>query len=180
MAFRIHAVGTGGFHWERNYADEGDVYDLAQAMQLALATPGGVRGVAEEWGTNEVLSQTEATSDSPVQRGTRAIGQITCMDTLRTAFLIALAERHNIQISVFARTPSSIPFWPDSSAYSRFRYEARDARPFWDFLNDITPKLEECGLNGFTVLCAIAAAIARWPMRRTRSLAMLNIHLTGD
>jgi len=178
MGFRIHAAGSGRYRWHRDYADEGDVYDLAQVMSVVMATPGGVRGVAQEVGTNQVLSQSDATSDSAVQRATRAVGQLTCMHTLRDAFLLCLAERHRVQISVFARTSSSIPFWPDTSAYSRFDYSSGDHRPFWDFINDITPKLEETGLNGFTVLCAIAAAISSWPTRRTRGMPMLNIHLS--
>ncbi|QZH75479.1 MAG: hypothetical protein JY451_02350 [Erythrobacter sp.] len=177
MSFRIHAAGTGGFRHQRNWTDEGDVYDLASAMSLAASTSGGVRGVATEYGTSRVLGLTDATSDSPVQRATRTVGTLTCMHTLNDAFTLALAERSRMQIAVTAQSPSSMPFFPDVGGHLRYTYDSRDN--FYDFMCDLTPKLEAANLNRFTVLCALAEAFALWPHHGTRGIAMLVVQLTG-
>lgn len=177
MSFRIHAAGTGGFIHTRNWGDEGDIYDIASAMSLANSASGGPGSLASEYATGEILGSTEATSMGPVERSTFAVGSITCMHTLNDAFTLALAERSRMQIAITAQSPSSMPFFPDVGGHMRFTYDMRDS--FYDFMSDLTPKLEAADLNRFTVLCALARVFAEWPHHGSRGIPMLVVQITG-
>lgn len=173
MSYHLHAAGTGGFTWSRNYSDEGDVYDMASAMSLAAATPGGIGAVAEEYATGEL------TPTGPVEQTLSAVGRFSMMGPLCAAFTMMLVDRHAVQLFVSAQAPSSMPFFPDVGGHMRYIYDTRDRDPFWDFMRDLTPRLEAADLNRFGVLRGLTDVFNRWPMRRSHGMQMLNINLTA-
>lgn len=175
MSFRIFARGTGGFSFNRNRPDEGDVFDIETALGRAMSLEGGVRGVVE----NEVTGAMSA--DSPLQQALTTMGTLTCLDQLHTQFILTLAEFHNMTISLSARQPH-LAIWPASGGNSMYRYSSRDSAPFRQFLRDIHPALEAADLNGFAVLCALAEVFSRWSLEGSEArngLCQLNIELTA-
>ncbi len=177
MSFHIHAAGTGGFRHTRNWGDEGDIYDIASAMSLANSARDGPGALASEYVTGEILGSNDVTSMGPVERSTFTVGTLACMGALNDAFTLALAERSRMQIAITAQSPSSMPFFPDVGGHMRFTYEARDS--FYDFMSDLTPRLEAADLNRFTVLCALARVFNEWPSYGSRGIPMLVVTITG-
>lgn len=176
MSFRMFAVGTGNFGHERNWTDEGDVYELGSmigdAMDPAGSVGDAVRGAVEDEVTDRL------TPDDPVQQGLNAIGRMACGNTLRDAFTLLLAHGE-VNIAISATGSSSIPGWPDPRAFVSNNYSSRWNSTFGDFMRDITPALEETDLNRFTVLCAIAEEFARWDGAASHGQRRLQMEITS-
>jgi hypothetical protein len=173
MSFRIFARGTGNYHHTRNHADEGDVYDLAEALGRIDSLSGGVRGVIE----NEVAGAVP-NSDGGLQAALNAMGTMVSMDLMRTNFTLTLARAHRMTIFVSARTDNMI--LPDSHDNFSMTYSTRDRSPLRDFMLDLTPTLEAAGLNRFRVIGAIAEVLGAWNGQPApRGERLLNIAITN-
>ena len=174
MSFRIFARGTGGFSFNRNRPDEGDVFDIETTLGRAMSIEGGVRAVVE----NEVTGA--VSGDSRLQQGLTMQGTLLCVDQLGSQFTQALIDFQNMTISLSAQ--QSHMLWPTTGGVSTFRYTTRDSAPFRQFLRDIHPALEASGLNGFMVLLALAEVFSLWALEGSEArngLRQLNIQLTA-
>ncbi|MCP5088179.1 MAG: hypothetical protein GY952_15410 [Rhodobacteraceae bacterium] len=172
MSFRLFARGTGDYHHTRNYSDEGDVYDLAEALGRVDALSGGVSGVIENEVANAVPN-----SDGGFQAALNAMGTMQCMSLLRTNFTLALANAGQMTVFVAARSPNLI--FPDTSDCFTGYYTTRDYSPVRDFIRDVNPTLETADLNRFRVIGAIAEVLGAWNgSPAPRGERLLNITVT--
>lgn len=173
MSFSIFARGTGGYHHQRNHADEGDVYDLATALGRIGAMSGGVRGVVE----NEVAGAVP-NSDGGLLAALNTMGTMQMMDLLVTNFTLALARSGQMRVSITARSPGLISTGPSRNLTAL--YSTRDNTPVRNFISDLTPTLEAADLNRFMVIGAIAQVFGMWNGRAApRGEHMINMEITA-
>ncbi len=159
MSFRLFARGTGRFHHSSDYADEGDVYDLAAVAGRISASTGGVGSIVQ----NEVTSAVP-NNDFGLQAALNVGGGLVNAHLLRTNFELALARASTMTVFVDARSPNMI--FPDTAANTIGTYRTSDRAPFRDFMTDINPVLEATDLNRFMVLGAMAEVFGAWNGRR--------------
>lgn len=187
MSFRLFARGTGGYSHSREYADEGDVYDLGTALSrigamggVARAASQGLRSAGEAAAgaaVGEAGGQIP-NSDGGFQAALNTLGSFVAIDALRDSFTLTLARAHSMLIFVDARSPNLI--LSDDHANFSFRYSVSDRSTAGDFLRDLNPVLEEADLNRFMVISRIAAVLANWNGRRApRGQCQLNIFVTN-
>ena len=155
MSFRLFARGTGNYHHSKDYGDEGDVYDLADALGRFGAMSDGVASTV----TNE-LSGAVPNSDFGLQTGLNSTGGLTNVDLLRTNFTLALVNARQMMVFVHARSPNLI--FPADSANTVANYTATGRSPARDFMRHIHPTLETAGLNRFVVIGALAEVFGVW------------------
>jgi len=174
MSFRIFASGTGGYSRTETCPDEGDVFDADTLISLSgAAVTGGARGAAQEYATDQ------ATPDSNLQRALSRVGTMQATRALETNFVLTLARAHQIQISVYARSSSMLPFWPDNSGQRSRMYRSNDGASYRRFLGDVSKVLKDADLNRFMVLFAIGHVISDWGGLASNGTRMLNFEITA-
>lgn len=169
MSFRIFASGTGQFHYERNSADEGDVYELGSALANLQSLPGSnlpdyVIGEAGD----------AVSPDSPLQQGLNAIGSNLAVHQIRNAVTMLAVNLRTVEIHVSARNPG---VFVDTVRNAEMTIDNRVGNPTELFLRRVTPALEAVGLNRFTVLLKISEAISLFSARRRQRRNILLIQL---
>lgn len=183
MSFYIFAAGTGGYTYtRRRHADEGDAYDLGDALNRVQSLSGGVGGFVED----EAVGA--ASGPNPLQLALNTVGSYACVGALETAFQLALVHAGGRMTINLAATEQhsflSFPTWPDTGGAVNYQAYSSDQNAFRDFLRAIHPALEAAGLNRFRVLCIMAGIIADWDtggsIAPRRGIPMLNFQIQAD
>jgi hypothetical protein len=170
MTFRIFASGTGNFHYMRESADEGDVYDFGSAMQQLQSLPGSTaRDIAVGQATDAV------TPDSPLQQGLSAIGSNIAVEQLSYAATMLAVRMAPVDITVSARNPG---VFVDTARTAQVYLDHHVSYPAEHFLRRVSPVLEAVGLNRFMVLFQLAEALAGYSRIGRQNRNILLIQLT--
>jgi len=100
MSFRLFMSGVGHFQKTVNRSDEGDVYDVARALERMNAFAGGAAGVAQ----SEVEGVVNGTS--ALQRSLSGARSIVAVHMLRDALAMVRVQCHgpiDISLAIHAR-----------------------------------------------------------------------------
>lgn len=162
MSFRIFAAGTTNstsvFNYNRAGLDIGDIYDGVEALGAIASSPGDSAAALEGFaaGTADVLTgqvTDAATATSPHQQAVTAMGRLQGVHLMVTNFTL-LCVRQPLHLFISVQGDSG--WFSYSGGTLSLVFDGTQSNPASYLLRRLTPLLEECDLNGFGVLHALA------------------------
>jgi hypothetical protein len=156
--------GVGHFQKTVNRSDEGDVYDVARALERMNAFAGGAAGVAQ----SEVEGVVNGTS--ALQRSLSGARSIVAVHMLRDALAMVRVQCHgpiDISLAIHAR----------ESRFVRVHIPSSGNNIGATFLRRIHTAMEETGMNKFAVIAAMAECFASWSTQDRRGHRGSNLFL---
>ncbi|MCU0910715.1 MAG: hypothetical protein MUE98_05025 [Rhodobacteraceae bacterium] len=156
MSFRIYASGTGGFQYDRNGVDFGDVYEFADGLSRMYSVTGGASSFFRGEATSAVHDR--VVGSTALQRALSAMGELVGANLLREMVTLLAVYRTPTTIGVHARRESLT--WADATGFGEVTLRSDEREPAVAFFRAVSPALLAAEMNTFGVLAAMARVMS--------------------